>query len=310
MDSLLIRWHHSRNVLIRLVLLTVVASALIAMNIEFVNEVYFRNQITRTGYIINGGIVLLFLLGMVRIITALLVYVGEESQLARFVANLDAGGEDGPLKEMNKRSLIAIRYATLEKLHQARTPINQSVLASTLVASESTRTSLIRFINNILILTGVFGTIVSLSLALLGASDMLESSVNVSGMGLVIHGMSTALSTTITAIVCYLFIGYFHLKLNDVQTNLVSGIEQITSTHLIPRFQVQTETVLYEFTGLLRSLQGLVRQMEISQDGIANLEKRLTSAIEAHAERTDQFSAEVRTIKHLLKDGFRLTEDA
>jgi len=176
-----------------------------------------------------------------------------------------------PLFEIPKKSMIARRYLTLEKLNKANTPINQSALATTLIATESTRGSFPKFINNILILSGVFGTIVSLSIALIGASDLLASAVNVDGMGLVIHGMSTALSTTITAIICYVFFGYFHMKSTDVQTNLVSAIEQVTTTHLMPRFQVQTESILFEFSGLIRSLQSLVQQMESSQDSFSHL---------------------------------------
>ena len=81
---------------------------------------------------------------------------------------------------------------------------------------------------------------------------MLENAVSATGMGMVIHGMSTALSTTITAIVCYVFFGYMFQRLTDAQTNLISGVEQVTTAFLMPKFQVQTDNVLYEFTGLIR----------------------------------------------------------
>jgi hypothetical protein len=213
-----------------------------------------------------------------------------------------------PLADVAEKSIIARRFRTMEALSSANTPINHSALASTLVASESTRNSFPKFINNILILTGVFGTIVALSIALLGASDVLASSVAVGGMGMVIHGMSTALSTTITAIVCYLYFGYFYLKLADVQTNVVSAVEQITTTNLMPRFQVQTDSVLYEFTGLIRSLQGLVNQMESSQKTFGEVEDRLISSLDVYRSKVQSMSDEMTDIKELLKLGFRLPE--
>ncbi|MEJ2425634.1 MAG: hypothetical protein P8101_14450, partial [Candidatus Thiodiazotropha sp.] len=165
------------------------------------------------------------------------------------------------------------------------------------------------FINNILILTGVFGTIVSLSIALIGASDLLATSVDVGGMGMVVHGMSTALSTTITAIVCYLVFGYFHLKLGDVQTNLISAVEQVTVNELIPRFQVQTDSALYEFTGLVRSLQELVNQMNHSQQTFENIEKQMLESLEGVDARNEAMHNDLAEIKHILKLGFRLHED-
>jgi hypothetical protein len=309
LDSLLIRRLYSRNILLRLVLFTAIAAGLLYWNLDFINDVYFRNQLTPTGKIVNGTIAMLFLTGMISIIASLINYMREESALIRFIGNIDNGSET-PLEAVNKKSLIACRYHLMTKMSEAKTPINQSALASTLVASESTRGTLPKFINNILILTGVFGTVVSLSLALLGASDMLENSIDIGGMGSVIHGMSTALSTTITAIVCYIFFGYFLLKLNDVQTNLVSGIEQVTTAHLMPRFQIRNESVLYEFTGLIRSLQTLVQQMNETQKNTEKMEQLLITLIDQHVERTTIITDEMSAIKGILKHGFRLSKES
>jgi hypothetical protein len=205
--------------------------------------------------------------------------------------------------------MIARRYATLRRLHEARTPINQNALAATLVASESTRNGLPRFINNILILSGVFGTIVSLSMALIGASDVLENAISATGMGMVIHGMSTALSTTITAIVCYVFFGYFFQRLTDAQTNLISGIEQVTTTYLMPKFQVQTDNVLYEFTGLIRSLQGLVDQLQKSQLGFEATQDQLADTLAMYRDKVDVIDDRLDSMVHLLRVGFRLRDD-
>lgn len=324
MESLLLRHHFSRNVILRMFLFAAIGAGVLFWKMEFISEVYFRHQLTQTGLIINGTIVGLFLLGLLRIFISLITYSREESAIRRFMQNLDSNLE--PIQDIPAGRIIVHRYKTLETLHKSNTPINHGALATTLVASESTSNSLPKFINNILILTGVFGTIVSLSIALTGASDLLATSINVDGMGLVVHGMSTALSTTITAIICYLYFGYFYMKLTDVQTNMVSAIEQITATHLIPRFQVQTESVLFEFTGMIRSLQSLISRMENSQQSIKELaeemrdsqssfedfETRMTSSLmKVYDSRIDPILVgEMEDIKLLLKHGFRLTEES
>jgi hypothetical protein len=236
-------------------------------------------------------------------------YMREEAALTRFVRNLEKRQDADPIKGVSTGSMIARRYATLRRLHEARTPINQNALAATLVASESTRNGLPRFINNILILSGVFGTIVSLSMALIGASDVLENAISATGMGLVIHGMSTALSTTITAIICYVFFGYFFQRLTDAQTNLISGIEQVTTTYLMPKFQVQTDNVLYEFTGLIRSLQGLVDQMQKSQLGFEATQDQLADTLAMYHDKVDGLDERLDDVVHLLRIGFRLRDD-
>jgi hypothetical protein len=291
-----------------MIILSAIIALLMVWRFEFINQVYFRNQLTPTGLIINGTIVGLFAIGILRMITIFLHYAREETALIRFLRNLRDGEQD-PLSNIHKQAIIANRYRTMQGLFKANCPINHGSLASTLVASESTRNSLPKFINNILILTGVFGTIVSLSIALIGASDLLAGSVNVGGMGIVVHGMSTALSTTITAIVCFIFFGYFNLKLSDVQTNLISGVEQVTVNELLPRFQVQTDSALYEFTGLVRSLQGLVSQMKSSQEGMETLEQQVMTTLQSYQERSEGMHEDLAELKHILKTGFRLHED-
>jgi hypothetical protein len=291
-----------------MILLAAVIAALMVWKYDFINQVYFRDQLTRTGLIINGAIVGLFSIGILRMITIFLHYATEESAVLRFLRNLREGESD-PLKKIPNRAIIANRYRTMQGLFRANCPINHGSLASTLVANESTRNSLPKFINNILILTGVFGTIVSLSIALIGASDMLANTLEVGGMGLVVHGMSTALSTTITAIICFIFFGYFHLKLHDVQTNLISAVEQVTVNELIPRFQVHTDSALYEFTGLVRSLQELVTQMRQSQESFEILEQNILTTLEGYEDRNELIHNDLSEIKQVLKQGFRLHKD-
>ena len=227
------RASYSRSILLQLILLSIVLLLIIVINLDFVDDIYFKNQATRVGYIVNGSILVLFAFGLFRIISLLMRYSLEESALARFLRNVE-DEEARPTDKISKNSLIARRYKSVVEISKHNVAVNHSALASTLVASESTRLSLPKFISNILILTGVFGTIVSLSVALLGASNILDSAEGLGNMGLVIHGMSTALSTTTTAIVCYLFFGYFYLKVTDVQTQLLSGIEQATTLYIMP----------------------------------------------------------------------------
>ena len=308
MESIALKKNCSRNILLRMLILALVVAGLLGWKMDLINSVYFKNQLTDLGFAINGAILLLFGLGLTRMLLLLVRYMGEEEALTRFVDNISSRDETDVLEEVPPNSMIAHRYNSMLRLHEARTPINQSALAATMLATESTRTSLPKFINNILILSGVFGTIVSLSIALIGASDLLASTVDTSGMGLVIHGMSTALSTTITAIICYVFFGYFYLKLTDAQTNLVSAIEQVSTNYLMPRFQVQTESVLYEFTGLIRSLQGLVDQMHTSQKATEENQQAFREGMRAQQQQIQTLGDGLGKVGDLLRRGFRLTD--
>lgn len=287
----------------------IITAALMIWKADHLAQIYLAyHEITLFGVVINSVIVILFLLGVLRLVMLLFSYMKEESALARMQKNLRKP-EENPLRGVPAGSLISHRYQKMQLLHDAHTPINHGAMASTLVAAESTRTSLPRYINNVLILSGVFGTIVSLSIALIGASSMLENAVDVGGMGMVVHGMSTALSTTMTAIACYLYFGYFYLKVTDAQTNLVSGIEEITTSYLMPRFQVQGDTVVHQFAGLLRGLQLLIKQMGQSQEKFSDVEQALTETIEQLTKQNALMPEQMNEVKGILRSGFRLHDE-
>jgi hypothetical protein len=301
------RASYSRSILLQLILLSIVLLLIIVINLDFVNDIYFKNQATRVGYIVNGSILVLFAFGLFRVISLLMRYSLEESALARFLRNVE-DEEARPTDKISKNSLIARRYKSVVEISKHNVAVNHSALASTLVASESTRLSLPKFISNILILTGVFGTIVSLSVALLGASNILDSANGLGNMSLVIHGMSTALSTTTTAIVCYLFFGYFYLKVTDVQTQLLSGIEQATTLYIMPRFTYQTDSMLHEVGNLVRALREAAERMGQVEADFAEAGSQMNNMMSSYADSVGNLDDNISEIKQLLRSGFRLPE--
>ncbi|MDH3858478.1 MAG: hypothetical protein OEV07_10830, partial [Gammaproteobacteria bacterium] len=174
-------------------------------------------------------------------------------------------------------------------------------------ADEATHFGLIRYINNILILTGVFGTILSLSIALLGASDLIDSAdASLGGMGLVISGMSTALSTTITAIVAYGIFGYFYTRLNDVQTHFLSGVEHLTSVYLLPRYVRSGDDILHKMGDLIKSVIFATDNMKKTQQLYHDSAVSLQQTIDANQQQIDNLNHEMEAIKQILREGFRL----
>ena len=247
---------------------------------------------------------------MLNLLVLLIRYSREERSIAAFVENVEAIRQD-PTEGLNAHSLIAKRYATMKSINMAHGEINHNALAAMLTADESTRLGVVRFINNILILTGVFGTIVSLSIALLGASDLIESAgTGLDGMGLVIHGMSTALSTTITAIVSYVLFGYFYLRVKDVQTHLISGIEHLTSVFLIPKFVKRSEEIINQMAGLIKGIIRATEKMTQTQEIYQSSAITLQQSVNNNKEQMDRLTNDITSIKKILRDGFRLPAPA
>jgi hypothetical protein len=296
----------SSQILIQLAITVGLIIIGIGWNFEFIYSFYFENQQTQTGIIINSAIVALFFFGMLNIVHHLIRYRREEKAIATVANNIELLKTD-LIDDLVAGSIVVKRYWTLRSIQKANGEINHGALAAMLTADEGTKFGLIRFINNILILTGVFGTIVSLSIALLGASDLIDSAAgSLGGMGLVIHGMSTALSTTITAIVSYVLFGYFYTRLIDVQTHFLSGVEQLTSIYLLPQVVPGNEDIMHKMGDLIKSVVFAANNLKQTQEIYHSSAASLRDTIEINREQIEGLTSELQDIKSLLREGFRL----
>jgi hypothetical protein len=299
----------SLKIIIQLGVVVAFAGIAIAWNYDFIYQFYFENQQTQTGIIINSAIAALMLFGMLNILYHLLRYKREERAIAGFVNNIESFKAD--LSEgLPQHSIVVKRLLTMKSIESAAGEINHSALSAMLTADESTKFGLVKFINNILILTGVFGTIVSLSIALLGASDLLESAaVCVGGLGVFFLGLSTALPTTITAIVSYVIFGYFYTRLNDVQTHVISGIEHLTSVYLMPQFVKGNDDIVNKMADLIKSVIHATDKLKNTQDIYHASALTLQETISSSQEQKNQLSSDLSETKSLLVENLNSLQE-
>lgn len=293
--------------LIQLLAGIAVVLALVIYNYDFLHAFYIDNQELLIGPVINGFILLLFLSGLVRIIQGYAFYSREEAALRQFRKNMTRE-IDEPDEGIPANSLIAQRYKRIVELSESRASIDHNALAATLLAQQSLKTSYPHFINNVLILAGVFGTIIALSISLVGANEMISQGGSVSGMTTVIHGMSTALSTTMTAIFCYIFFHFFYSKLTDIQTNILSQIEEITHNMMDIHAAVTGDDVLRNTDRMLQALQGLITEMKQTQEENMQSARQLANVIKLSQQSSGGINQHMDRLEVLLREGFRLPE--
>lgn len=294
---------YTHNILLQMIFIMAVVAGVSVWQAEVITQIYLTHQINAIGWGVNGGIALLFGCGLLQLIKRFFEYGSQERAIHRFQHNIQ--NSDEPLLSIAEKSMIAKRFLVLKSLNRQRANINQGALAATLHAAESSRNSFLKFVHNVLILTGVFGTIISLSVALLGASDLLQSGGlgglaargdgadgQIDGLSRMIFGMATALSTTLTAIFAYLFFGYFYIKLTDTQTFLLSKIEEVTATTLMPHLQLnQDASVLRDYAESIRLASNLVQKLDQSQQKYADAATTLESATRRLAAQVGQSPA-------------------
>jgi len=229
-------------------------------------------------------------------------------------------GDKTLIHKMSSNSIIVKRHEAIKRLYEKRVSINHSAMASITISEESLYLTFPKFVNNVLIVTGVFGTIMSLIIALAGASDVLKTSATGEGMWDIIKGMNTALNTTATAIVCFFFFTYFFQKLTDIQTYVFAKVEEAVLTYIIPEFSFDEESIHLKTEHLIKKLGEIVVELKRGASSIEDslngmnahneaIVEKLNTMISNHEgqlKRTEQSIEVLQKIGSLLKEGFRL----
>ena len=293
---------YARRSLVQLGVVSIALLLLAAWQHQWLATVYLRSGADALGWVLNGMVAALFGMGMIQLVRLFMVYDNDERAITIVRDNLVA--ERAVDAGLPTRTLVAKRYRLLKQMTQRRAVINHSALAATLVAGEASRVSIAKFVHNVLILAGVLGTIVSLSIALLGVSDTIGVQTKADGLGAVVQGLSTALSTTMTAIVAYLFFGYFFLRLIDTQAHIISAIEEVTTTQLLPRLKPHNESV----EGIAHVMTALIERLERIPQDHAEVVRELTTLINTYQAELKHVGRRLDEIARLLRSGVRQNE--
>ena len=296
----------AQSVFIQLIAVLVVLAIIVFWQREFIFELYLGRNQSRIGLVINAAIAVLFVLGIIRICLLLKFYQAQAEQIDSFSENVRR--ETELTRSVDRSSLVGKRYTAFRQSQLQQSPINHSALASVSVAEESSRLGFPKFVNNVLILTGVFGTIVSLSIALLGASDMIASTTEIGGLGTVIQGMSSALSTTMTAIIAFFIFSYFYQCLNDIQTNCISRLEYVTTTQIVPMFFTEPQAMVNDYSDLINSMANVVNSLQLQHEQFLQVNSGIEASLAEMSEQISHTSRGFEKITHLLSEGFRLSE--
>ncbi|MDD5392884.1 MAG: hypothetical protein PHE17_07675 [Thiothrix sp.] len=291
--------------LLQMVILLFLLGAFVLFNKEQVTAFFASTQAGQLGLVLNGIILLIFLFGLVRMIFMFLNYSYEQDVLYQFVKRVEENAAN-PAYNLSDSALVVNRYLAVQTIVRQQAPVNQGALAATLVANQMAQFTLVRFVNSILILAGVLGTVVSLAVALMGAAGLMNSPDNMKSMWDIIGGMSNSLSTTVTAIVCYVFFAYFYLRLQDARTQLLANIEDVTSLYILPRFKHAENNILHDVAVLAADLRKAAESITLVQDRFLQAGERLQLAVDDLQAVVAQSGDNIRIIRESVREGFRL----
>lgn len=300
-----LRKNSAKSTLIQIVIFLLVVAALTLVNKGVIENLYNSGEISKIGLIINAIIIVLFFLGMLRIVIVLVRYINEHQVSVKLVEFLKENAAN-PIARLPEKSLAVQRYNAVKWVSQQGSQINHAAMAASSGAAENSRLTLIRFVHSTLILAGVFGTVVSLSMALVGAAGLFSSPEGVKEMGTIISSMSSALSSTVTAIVCFFIFAYFYLRLNDARIQMLSNIEDITSLYLLPKVTHTEEGMVHRVAELTTALNKAADRLLVVEETFIKAGDRLQNAVnDLHGQVS---SNGLEDIKELIRKGFHLSE--
>lgn len=270
-------------------------------------EIYWGPLATQLGMVVNGVIGVLFLVALVRIFYLLFAYTRESRASDLFEEQIDFGLTEAGIESLSE-SLIVQRYRVLQQGQSELDRPQQAALSAILLNQEMARLGLIRLIQSLLILLGVFGTVASLSLALVGASDLLSFPQNGGGIGLVVQGMATALSTTMTAIAAYLVLTLIFSRLVASQSSVCQQIELLTLRRLVPLISRDGGNLTHALALRLKALNEVATALAEVQDRLVPHLEAMRHERHVQNEHSKKLMEALQSVDRTLRKGFRLDQ--
>ena len=231
------------------------------------------------GMAILGAIAGVFSLSLLAMVGLFVNLHFEGKQLARYVRNVRRKREGyHALEDIKENSLVAKRHGRLEEQAHGG-EWDHGAWASLSGAKAEARLGFMEFVQSILILLGVFGTICSLGLTLSGASGLLETGQSTTEMGHLMGGMATALSTTMVAIVAYVIHGFFLSSLVGFQGRVGRILEEVTIQYMLPTigpkeapsFDEEARRLIRQTTRLVGELKAIHKTLAEKQEAVSDV---------------------------------------
>ena len=267
----------------------------------------FQNDSTRhLGLVLSSIIVILFFIGLFRLLILLLEQIREQNALQSYLDHVQSGHEQHLSFASN--SMIGRRYQNVNILFSQHSSVDQATLAVNEMTIQESKLTIVRFVSSTLILIGVFGTVVSLSYALMGAHDLVNDVGKINHMGAIIGSMSTALNTTIVAIICYVIFTYFYFRVRDSRNQLLANLEIITTLYLLSGLNRTESSLISQASELIAGLQQASHRLAESQQNVNALMNAMNTHLNTMAETIENNRQHNQAIVDTLRAGFRLDQ--
>lgn len=204
------------------------------------------------------------------------------------------------MMEALPQSIVKRRINTLYCVRQIHS-ISTDLLERMDILEEDKRYSLIRFVTNILLILGLLGTVVGLSIsvenivpAIKEAQNLADVTTLANALSQTMGGLHTAFYTTLAGLACTFILLMFVYLAQRYENYFLSDLEHFTVYDLMPRILISSETeanTLY-LEAIEKSANDIASASEVldkSREGIESIVSGLVRATNTTADRMVDF---------------------
>lgn len=203
-----------------------------------------------------------------------------------------------------KRDIVGRRIEILHKLHHQGADVDPDSLAALGVAEMDRTLRFARWASTTVVLLGLGGTLIGLSMAVVSARPMLQDIVAgpeaIKAVLDTFSGLGTAFSTTLMGILWAMVTSLGLVLVRSVQGSYLQRVEEVSMVHLYPYFRTSPANAMVQSARLLGELERkLAEQLtavvgELRFRGFA-LTKTVEDSLSALTKQTEDSGTNIRS---------------